>query len=121
MQKREDPSEPFKHALTQATRSLSEEPELEVTFSTDPPRLQGHEMRLPLPSRDMPAEEVARIRGQADAFALRISHHDDATNARYQPVGSNARAIFAALGQTRSECIGTRVMRVVSGNLAAMS
>lgn len=120
MYRRDDPTDPFKHALTQATRSLAENPEVEVSFSTDPPTIQGTEIRLPLPSRDLDSEEVARIRGQADAFALHLSHHDEETNKRYQPVGSNARAIFSALEQARIESIGANTMKGVRENLGAM-
>ncbi len=120
MYRREDPADPFKHALTQATRSLAENPEVEITFSTDPPSIHGTQICLPLPSRDLEAKEVAHIRGQADAFALRLSYPNEETNARYQPVGSNARAILSALEQARIESIGTNAMKGVGQNLEAM-
>ena len=44
--KPENPSEPFKRAVGTAVRALSGEPELEVTFSAEPPALRGLKARL---------------------------------------------------------------------------
>ena len=45
----ENPTEPFKRALAHAARALAEQPDLEVSFATDGPRLNGHELVLPHP------------------------------------------------------------------------
>ncbi len=119
MWKPADPIDPFKRALTDATKALSEDPELDVTFSTETPSVRGHEMVLPLPSRDMNSEEVARIRGEADSLALRVSHHDAATHATYQPHNPDVRAVFRALEHTRIEAIGANAMRGMQDNLNA--
>ena len=104
--KPETPVERFKRALGQATRSIAEEPELQVTYGAEPPVLRGKKARLPLPSRDLPTNEVAQIRGQADAYALRLHFHDEKTHQSYLPKGSGARAIFEAAEQVRIEAIG---------------
>ena len=63
MNKNESPAEPFKRAVTAAVRSLAGEPELEVNFSSEPPSLKGLKARLPVPTRNLPAHEVALVRG----------------------------------------------------------
>ena len=45
----------------------------------------GKRARLPLPTRALPAAEMARLRGQSDAIALRLRHHDDAVHAQRMP------------------------------------
>lgn len=120
MQKRPDPTEPFKRALSQTMRSLSAQPDLEVSFGIEPSNLQGMKACLPLPSQDLDAEQVARLRGQADSFALHLSYHDEATNAKFEPKDDSARRLFAELEQTRTDAIGAKAMAGVRSNLAAL-
>ena len=119
MLKPNDPVEPLKRAVAQTTRSLAENPDLDVTYGTDPASLRGDKIRLPLPPRDLDPKEVARLRGEADSLALRISHHDPKTDARFQPKGTSARAVFNALEQARIDAIGTCAMKGVADNISA--
>ena len=82
MKKSDNPADPFKKALTEATRALAGEHELNVTFSADPAGVAGDTMRLPQISRRMGRDEVLLARGTADALAMRMRHHDAGTHAR---------------------------------------
>jgi len=117
--KPENPSEPFKRAVGTAVRALSGEPELEVTFSAEPPALRGLKARLPLPSRNLPPNEVAVVRGADDAYALRKAHHEDNVYAQFKPQSADAAAVFEAAEQARVEAIGAIAMKGVADNLAA--
>ncbi len=119
MSKPENPSEPFKRAVTASVRALSGEPELEVTFSAEPPALRGLKARLPLPSRNLPPGEVAIVRGAGDAYALRRVHHEDKVHDQFRPASADAAAVFEAAEQARVEAIGALAMRGVAQNLAA--
>ncbi len=116
---KESPVEPFKRALSFAARTIAEDPELLVTFGSESPGVRGGAVRLPAPSRELPAVEVARIRGLADAYSLKLRHHDDATHERFTPMGPTAREIYEASEQARVECIGAREMRGMAKNLNA--
>jgi cobaltochelatase CobT len=117
--KPESPSEPFKRAVSVAVRSLAGEPELEVNFSSEPPTLKGLKARLPAPTRALPPNEVAFVRGTGDAYALRKAYHDEKINARFRPSGADSAAIFEAAEQSRVEAIGALAMEGVRQNLAA--
>ena len=119
MKSKEGPVEPFKRALTATMRTIADNTELNVTFGTEPPGLRGLRARLPLPSRALPSDEVAQVRGVSDAYALRLAHHDDKINASLQPEGGNALSVFDAVEQARCEAIGATQMAGVSQNLAA--
>ena len=116
--KTESPTETFKRALTHATRSLAELPDLEVTFSGDGPHLSGKHAVLPHPPRDLSGKESGRIRGLADQMALRLAHHDDAAHARLSPQPPQSRALFEAVEQARIEAIGANALAGVRANLA---
>ena len=119
MTKPESPSEPFKRAVATAVRSLAGEPELEVSYSSEPPGLKGLKARLPSPARNLSARDVALVRGTGDAYALRKAYHDEKINARFRPAGSENAALFEAAEQARVEAIGSLAMKGVAANLTA--
>ena len=119
-QAKEAPTEPFKRSLAGAMRALARKPELEITYATDRPSLVGERARLPEPPRKMTADDVAVVRGHADAMALRLACHDDNVHRRLAPEGQAARAIFDAVEQARVEAIGSRRMAGVATNISAM-
>ena len=78
----ENPADPFKKALAEATRVMADDRELGVTYSVDPPGRTDESVRLPQVSRRMTRDEVLLARGTADAYALRHRHHDAGVGAR---------------------------------------
>jgi len=115
----DNPADPFKKALGEATRALAGEAEIEVTYSADPPGATDTGVRLPQVSRRMTRSEVMLARGSADAYALRERFHNPAVNRKYMPEGEMARSIFSALETARCEAIGARAMPGVADNLDA--
>jgi len=116
----DDPLEVFQRITGAAMRAIAERGDLTVTFGVREPQLSGTHATLPFPARDLPADDVARLRGQADALALRLKHHDAAIHARYRPTDETARAVFDAAEQARIEALGARDMRGVAANLRAV-
>jgi len=114
------PTEIFKRATATTLRSIAENDEVNVTFGPEPAGLAGKRVRLPNPARDLPADEVAQLRGAADSLALRLRYHDDGVHAKRLPGGPLARAIFESLEQARVEALGSRRMPGVGINLSAM-
>jgi len=115
----ENPVEPFQRALAAAMRALGGAVELEVSFGSEAPALAGNHARLPIPSRDLPAAEVAELRGAADSLALRLRFHDKAIHRKSRPGGETARAIFEQAETQRINAIGGGDMGGVRANLDA--
>ena len=115
----DNPADPFKKALAEATRTLADEPEMKVTYSVDPPGLTNDSARLPQVTRRMTRDEVMLARGVADAYALRTRFHNSATHSRYSPQGETARDIYEAMETARCEAVGTRAMPGCAGNIDA--
>ena len=118
MAKPENHSEPFKRAVSVAVRSLAGEPEMEVSFSSEPPSLKGLKARLPSPARNLSAHDVAMVRGTGDAYALKKAYHDEKVNSQFRPQSPDGAAIFEAAEQARVEAIGSLAMKGVAANLA---
>ncbi len=119
MKKTDNPADPFKKALTEATRALADDAELNVTYSADPSGVSGDQMRLPQISRRMTLDEILLARGTADALAMRVRHHDAATHAKYAPAGPMARELYEAMETARVEALGARDMPGALSNIDA--
>ena len=115
----DNPADPFKKALAEATKVMADDPELAVTFTVDPPGATAETVRLPQVSRRMTREEVLIARGTADAFALRHKFHDAKISAKYMPQGQMAQDLYAAMENARVEAVGARHMPGTAGNIDA--
>ncbi|MFV0474716.1 MAG: cobaltochelatase subunit CobT [Pikeienuella sp.] len=115
----DNPADPFKKALGEATRALANEPELNVAYSVDPPGLSNDTLRLPQISRRMTRAEVMLARGAGDAAALKMRFHNPGTHRRYAPSGETARGLYEAMETARCEALGARAMPGVGDNLDA--
>src|ERR1700760_2701824 len=112
-------AEDFKRATAGVLRAIAEQPDVQVAFQPGPSGVTGKRARLPLPTRALPPAEMARLRGQSDAIALRLRHHDDAVHAQRMPTRREAKDAYDALEQVRIEVVGARYMNGVSANLRA--
>ncbi len=115
----DNPADPFKKALANATKVMADDTDLTVSYSVDPAGISGDAMRLPQVSRRMTREEVLLARGTADALALRHKFHDDALHARYAPPGDMARDLYEAMETARCEAVGARDMPGTATNIDA--
>ncbi|MGH6880503.1 cobaltochelatase subunit CobT [Hypericibacter sp.] len=119
MAQNESAVESFRRVTAAAMRAIARKTELNVTFAPGQHGLAGNEARLPLPARDLPKIEVAQVRGEADAIALKLRLHNAETHRREAPRTEMGRQIFDAVEQARVEAVGSRHMTGVSENLAA--
>jgi cobaltochelatase CobT len=115
----DNPADPFKKALAEATKVMSGDRDLNVSYSVDPSGISGDSMRLPQVSRRMSREEVLNARGTADALALRHKYHNAKTHAKYAPPGAMARDIYEAMETARCEAVGARTMPGTASNIDA--
>ncbi|HVE22617.1 MAG TPA: cobaltochelatase subunit CobT [Acidocella sp.] len=110
-------AEDFKRATAGALRAIARTADVDVAYQPGPSGLAGKRARLPAPSRALPAAEMAKLRGMADALALRLRHHDNALHTSRAPASREAKDIYDALEQARVEIIGAAHMEGVSANL----
>ena len=114
----ETPLDRFKAVLAGTARAIAEEPEVELAFTADAPTQSGKHIKVPMPARALPLEQVAEARGFADGFALQLKHHDIALHNRAAPVEAVARAVFDAVETARVEALGSRGYAGITDNLA---
>ena len=112
------PLDRFKNVLGGTARAIADEPEVELAFTADSPAQSGKHIKVPMPARTLPADQVAEARGFADGFALRLKHHDSGLHARGAPAEAVARSVFDAVESARVEALGARGYAGIAANLA---
>jgi len=117
--------EKFKSATAATLRAIARRRDLDVSFAPGESPVHGGQKqpsgkaRLPLPDREMSPESTGLVRGDADAKALRIQHHNPALHLQNAPLDLTAQAAFDALEQARCEAVGALEMKGVAKNLQA--
>ncbi|NHN87638.1 cobaltochelatase CobT-related protein [Acetobacter conturbans] len=116
-----DRAEAFRRATIGAIRAMGGRTDTTVTFHAGNmpagPLDQDIPIRLPQLSRHATEDETGRIRGAADAEALKLRHHDADFHRTHQPDDGAARSVYDALEQARIEAVGSRHMLGVAANL----
>ena len=110
--------ENFRQVTAATMRAISECDEIQLTFGSEA-RLVGTNARLPAPPREMKEEDVAHLRGEADALAFRMKYHDADIHKRFAPAATDARAVFEAMEQVRVEALGSKEFKGCKQNLSA--
>lgn len=119
--------EQFKSATAAALRALARKPDVDVSFSTTEqagdsrlknPHGAGR-ARLPMPDREISDHSRALVRGDADAKALRLQHHDPVLHNQNTMMDLTAQTVLDALEQARVESLGANELQGVKQNLNA--
>jgi cobaltochelatase CobT len=113
------PIDDFKTVLAGTARAISHEDEVELAFTADPPSQSGSKMKVPMPQRSLPADQVAQARGFSDLYALKLRHHDARLHNARAPHEAAARAVYDAMEQLRYEVLGGNAMPGLGDNLDA--
>ncbi len=117
--------EKFKLATLATLRAIAGKANIEVNFSS----IEGSardlmlpkgKIRLTPPDQAMSHASKTLTRGQSDARALHLRHHDLSLHRRNAPMDLSAQAAFDALEQARYEAIGSTNMKGVARNISAM-
>ncbi len=112
--------EEFKRATAGTLRAIAHaNAEVQVAFQPGPGGVAGKRVRLPLPTRALPPAEMAKLRGAADAAALKLRHHSEHVHNARLPQRREAREVFDALEDVRVEVLGSQHMSGVAANLRA--
>ncbi|SDG08574.1 cobaltochelatase CobT subunit [Limimonas halophila] len=116
----ESSSERFKQATGATLRALARRSDVTASFHTNHQTgsQAGTDVQLPEPGREMSSEEAARLRGEADACAVRMRYHDQRVHSANRPTTQAAREVFDAVEQARCESLGS-TFAGVSANLDA--
>src|SRR5271154_1958845 len=115
----ETPADLVKRTTQSVLRAIAGRADVTVTYASGPAGVRGTNVRLPLPPRQPHLQDLARLRGAADAAGLRLRFHNETGHQSLMPQGADAKEIYNLLSQARVEAIGARLMKGVALNLDA--
>ena len=110
----------LKRVTAAALRAISDRREVTVHFGHSGASLSDQTVNLPAPAPQANLASMTKLRGIADALALRLRYHDETLHKKQLPSGPEARAVFEAVEQTRCEALGRKRMTGVADNLDAL-
>lgn len=111
--------EDFRRVTAACFRALSGDPDIEVAFGAETAHMTGQRARLPQPPKPATNPEQGRYRGEGDALAMRLRHHDARLHGRATPGGEVAPLLFDCLETARIQALGGRHMAGLRANLGA--
>jgi cobaltochelatase CobT len=122
MRKAEPANEIFKRVTASTLKVMSGKRALNVGFTRglDAASIGSDVVTLPEPEPTLNAADINRLRGNADAAAMRLYFHDRVLHRKWMPPGDDAKRLFGALEQVRVETLGARMYPGVAQNLAAV-
>lgn len=119
MTKQRSTSDATRRVLSQTTKALSAERDVEISFGGAGVSVAAKAVRVPAPPRKLTADKLALSRGRMDRAAIRIAHHDEDTHAQHVPQNGVGSAAFSALEEVRLEGLARRRLRGVGNNIGA--
>ncbi|VFM95181.1 MAG: cobaltochelatase CobT subunit [Candidatus Kentron sp. G] len=114
----ETKTEQFRRVTAAACRAIAGRDDIILSFEGNRTAQSGTKISIYPPEHDLPLQEIARVRGDADTGALRLAHHDARLHGALAPADQGARAIFDILEQVRYEAMGAHRLDGVALNLA---
>ena len=122
MRKAEPVSEVLKRATAATLKAMSGERTLTVGFNRglEAASIGADQVTLPEPEPTLSSVDISRLRGNADAAAMRLYFHDRALHQQLMPEGDDAKRLYGALEQVRVEALGSDMYPGAAQNLAAV-
>ncbi|MEK9754384.1 MAG: cobaltochelatase subunit CobT, partial [Rhodospirillaceae bacterium] len=96
MLRKEEPNELIKRVTAATLKALAVEEDLTVSFSPGQTSATKDQVVLPTPVGHLDKAGLAKLRGVADALALRLRYHDADVHRDHMPKGPEARAMYEA-------------------------
>jgi cobaltochelatase CobT len=107
--------EQFKDSIEATLRAIARERDLDISFVSGVVpggrMAAGQSLRLPLPSHNLDADNIALVRGSADAAAFYRHYHTPSAHQR-------GEALLDAMEYLRCEALGAKLMPGAGTNMA---
>ena len=96
----------FKNSISSTVRAISENKNIDITYSAPSKTKKDNQILLPSPSIKLLEIEKNEIRGKADSSALKLKYHNKLIHKLKTPNSVISRKIFNSIETARYESIG---------------
>ena len=117
MLKNEDILEEFKKSLTATTKSISNNNQVEISFTKENSSIEGNLINLTEPNIESIKNNLTYIRAEADSLALEFRFHSKEIHDDLINNSEFSNEIFNALEQSRIEAKGSAFFKGVKSNI----
>ena len=117
MLKNEDILEEFKKSLTAATKSISNNNLVEISFTKENSSIEGNLINLTEPNIESIKNNLTYIRAEADSLALEFRFHSKEIHDDLINNSEFSNEIFNALEQSRIEAKGSAFFKGIKSNI----
>ena len=117
MLKNDDILEEFKKSLTAATKSISKNKKVEISFTKENPSIDGNFINLTEPNIENIKKNLTYIRAEADALALEFRFHSKEIHNNFIENNDITNKIFNAVEQSRVEAKGSIIFKGIKSNI----
>ena len=118
MIKKNTSTEQVKKALSETTRAISKQSDLNIDFENNAPKNDQNNIQLTRISNNISKNEIIFARGESDSKAFYLRYHDSLINQKYAPSGDIALNIFNEMEKARCEAIGGIIYPGAAKNIA---
>ena len=117
MLKNEDILEEFKKSLTATTKSISNNNQVEISFTKENSSIEGNLINLTEPNIESIKNNLTYIRAEADSLALEFRFHSKEIHDDLINNSEFSNEIFNALEQSRIEAKGSAFFKGIKSNI----
>jgi len=117
MLKNEDILEEFKKSLTATTKSISNNDQVEISFTKENSSIEGNLINLTEPNIESIKNNLTYIRAEADSLALEFRFHSKEIHDDLINNSEFSNEIFNALEQSRIEAKGSVFFKGIKSNI----
>ncbi len=109
--------ETFKRATAAAVRAVAQRGDIVVSYDTKITNNINVCLQMPLSKSLTDRRTKLRLRGTADAIALKLRYHDASVHSLYQPLTLPAQSIYDAIEHVRVETLGINKFTGIALNI----
>ena len=95
----EDPSDLIKRVTASTLKAIAghQNDEVNITYSSAPPSINGVDVKMPNPNPNLDQKEIEIYRGISDSLGLKLRYHNEIIHKKYMPSGKDAREVYLSL------------------------
>ena len=118
----EDPSDLIKRVTASTLKAIAgvQDEEVNITYSSAPPSINGLDIKMPNPDPILGKKEIENYRGLSDSLGVRLRYNNEMVHKKYMPSGKDAQAVYETIEQARCESLGSNRLIGVANNLSAI-
>tara|TARA_B100001123_G_scaffold451144_1_gene627687 strand:- start:7722 stop:9536 length:1815 start_codon:yes stop_codon:yes gene_type:complete len=117
MKSDENIHELFKKCIGIVTKTIGKKNKTTINFSADNSKINGNDVTLKEPSKDLSKNNLIKVRGDADSIGTQIRYHNSSIHRKYLRGDPVSEKIFNSLERARCQALGSKKLKGILKNI----